>query len=131
MDFGLSTSEKIEPRMNGQEFKKRTKLLALRVVELVDDLPRRRTADVIGRQLVRSGTSVGANYRSACRGRSTADVLARLAIVEEETDESLFWLELLVEAKIVSSARVAENLKETNEIVAMTVAPIKTLRGRK
>jgi four helix bundle protein len=61
----------------------------------------------------------------------TADVLAKLAIVEEEADESLFWLELLVEAKIMSSARVAENLKETNEIVAMTVAPIKTLRGCK
>ena len=92
--------------MNEQDFKKRTKHLALRVIELVDELPRRRTVDVLGRQLVRSGTSVGANYRSACRGKSTADVLAKLAIVEEEADETNYWLELLVEAKIVAETRV-------------------------
>ena len=117
--------------MDEQEFKKRTKQLALQVIELVDELPRRNSADVLGRQLVRSGTSVGANYRSACRGKSTADVLAKLAIVEEEADEAIYWLELLVEAKIVPNARVAGVMKETNEIVAMTVASIKTLRGRK
>jgi len=117
--------------MNEQEFKKRTKQLALRVIELVDELPKRTTTIVLGRQLVRSGTSVGANYRSACRGKSTVDVLAKLAIVEEEADETLFWLELLVDANIVSTTRVAEIMKETNEIVAMTVASIKTMRGRK
>ena len=117
--------------MNEQEFKKRTKQLALCVIELVDELPTRRTADVLGRQLVRSGTSVGANYRSACRGKSAADVLAKLAIVEEEADETIYWLELLVEAKIVAETRVTEIMKESNEIVAMTVASIKTLRGRK
>jgi four helix bundle protein len=117
--------------MNEQEFKTRTKQLALRVIALVDELPRRRITDVLGRQLVRSGTSVGANSRSACRGKSTADVLAKLAIVEEEADETIYWLELLVEAKIVPNTRVTEVMKETNEIVAMTVASIKTLRGRK
>jgi four helix bundle protein len=117
--------------MNEQEFKKRTKQLALCVIELVDELPTRRTTDVLGRQLVRSGTSVGANYRSACRGKSVADVLAKLAIVEEEADETIYWLELLVEAKIVAKSRVTEIMKESNEIVAMTVASIKTLRGRK
>jgi len=117
--------------MNEREFKRRTKQLALRVIDLVDELPKRSTADVIGRQLVRSATSVGANYRSACRGKSTADVLAKLAIVEEEADETIYWLELLIEANIVREARVAELMKETNEIVAMTVASIKTLRGRK
>ena len=116
--------------MNEQEFKRRTKHLALRVIELVDELPKRNTANVIGRQLVRSATSVGANYHSACRGKSTADVLAKLAIVEEEADETIYWLELLIEANIVREARVAELMKETNEIVAMTVASIKTLRGR-
>ena len=115
--------------MNEQEFKKRTKQFALCVIELVDELPTRRTADVLGRQLVRSGTSVGANYRSACRGKSAADVFAKLAIVEEEADETIYWLELLVEAKIVAETRVT--MKESNEIVAMTVASIKTLRGRK
>jgi four helix bundle protein len=136
LDFGFpildwGTPKSPNPTMNEQEFKKRTKQLALRVIELADELPRRRTADVIGRQLVRSGTSVGANYRSACRGKSTADVIAKLAIVEEEADETIYWLELLVEAKIVPNARVVEVVKEANEIVAMTVASIKTLRGRK
>jgi len=117
--------------MNEQEFKKRTKQLALRVIELVEQLPKTRTADILGRQLIRSGTSVGANYRSACRGKSTADVLSKLAIVEEEADETIYWLELLVEAKIVTEIEVAELMKETNEIVAMIVASIKTLRGRR
>ncbi len=117
--------------MDKHEFKQRTKRLALQTIELVEDLPNRRAADVIGRQLLRSATSVGANYRSACRGRSTADVLSKLAIVEEEADESACWLELLVEAHIVPETRVSELIRETNEIVAMTVASIKTMRNRK
>jgi four helix bundle protein len=117
--------------MDEKIFKDRTKKLALAIIELVEELPNRRTADVLGRQLLRSGTSVGANYRSACRGRSTADVLSRLAIVEEEADESIYWMELLVETKIVSETRVSGLMKETNEIIAMTVASIKTMRKRK
>jgi four helix bundle protein len=116
--------------MDEQEFKRRTKTLALKVIELIETLPRTRTADVIGRQLLRSGTSVGANYRSACRGKSPADVLSKLAIVEEEADETAYWVELLIEAHIVPESVVAELLKETNEITAMTVASIKTLRRR-
>ena len=115
--------------MDEQEFKRRTKMLALQVIELAEELPKTRTADVIGRQLVRCGTSVGANYRSACRGKSTADVLAKLAIVEEEADETSYWLELLVEAGIVAEPRVTPLLKESNEVVAMIVASIKTLRS--
>lgn len=117
--------------MDEQAFKQRTKKLALRVIELVEALPKSRTGDVIGRQLLRCGTSVGANYRSACRGKSTADVLAKLAIVEEEADETIYWLELLIEANIKSASDIEDLLKETNEIVAMTVASIKTLRTRK
>ncbi len=117
--------------MDEQQFKDRTKSLALRIIKLVEELPRGTASNVIGRQLVRSATSVGANYRSACRGRSSADVLSRLAIVEEEADESIYWMELLVEANIVPESLVAELTRETNEIVAMTVASIKTLRGRK
>jgi four helix bundle protein len=117
--------------MDEQVFKQRTKKLALRVIELVEALPQGRTADVIARQLLRSATSVGANYRAACRGKSAADVLAKLAIVEEEADETAYWLELLIEAAIVPQARLTDLLKETNEIVAMTVASIKTLRRRK
>lgn len=117
--------------MDEKAFKDRTKKLALQIIELVEELPNRRTADVIGRQLLRSGTSVGANYRSACRGRSTADVLSKLAIVEEEADESVYWMELLVEAGIIPETRVSALMRETNEILAMTVASIKTLRKRK
>ncbi len=114
--------------MDEQVFKGRTKNFAIRVIELVKNLPTTRTANVIGRQLLRSGTSVGANYRAACRGKSVADVIAKLAIVEEEADESGYWLELLLEANIVSAERIAGLLRESNEIVAMTVASIKTLR---
>jgi four helix bundle protein len=116
--------------MNEEQFKARTRQLALEIIQLVDSLPRSRTADVIGRQLLRSGTSIGANYRAACRGKSKADVISKLAIVEEEADESIYWLELLVESKIVEPSLVDSLFRETNEIVAMVVASIKTLRGR-
>jgi four helix bundle protein len=116
--------------VNEEIFKARTRKVALEIIELVESVPRSRTADVIGRQLLRSGTSIGANYRAACRGKSKADVIAKLAIVEEEADETIYWLELLVESKTVELARVDLLLKECNEIVAMVVASIKTLRGR-
>ena len=116
--------------MNEELFKVRTRKVALEIIELVESLPRSRTADVIARQLLRSGTSVGANYRAACRGKSKADVVSKLAIVEEEADETIYWLELLIESKIVESSRVELLLRECNEIVAMVVASIKTLRGR-
>src|SRR5215467_4537137 len=116
--------------MNEQLFKDRTKRLGLRFIELVEELPKTRTADVLGRQLIRSGTSIGANYRSACRGRSAADVIAKFRIVEEEADESIYWLELLVESNLVPSTRVEKLLRETDEIIAMTVASIRTLQKR-
>ena len=117
--------------MDENVFKKRTKQLALRIIKVVDALPKNRTADVIGRQLIRSGTSIGANYRAACRGKSTADVIAKLRIVEEEADESAYWMELLIESGLVSEARVvSELMQETNEIIAMTVASIRTLQKR-
>jgi four helix bundle protein len=116
--------------MNEQEFKQRTKDLALRVIRLVEALPKSRTAEVIGRQLIRSATSVGANYRSACRGKSTADVIAKLSIVEEEADESFYWLELIVEAGLVPADKLKSLMSETNEILSMTVASIKTLRTK-
>ena len=116
--------------MDENVFKKRTKQLALRIIKVVDALPKNRTADVIGRQLIRSGTSMGANYRAACRGKSTADVIGKLRIVEEEPDESLYWMELLIESRLVPEARLSELLQETNEIIAMTVASIRTLQNR-
>jgi four helix bundle protein len=113
--------------MNEQEFKQRTKQLALRVIKLVISLPKNTVSEVIGKQLIRSGTSVGANYRAACRARSTADLIAKLRIVEEEADECLYWMELIVEAKLVDVANLRSIMSETNEILAMTVASIKTL----
>src|SRR5262245_23242161 len=79
----------------------RTKQFALRVIKLVDSLPQKRAATVIGNQLLRSGTSVGANYRAARRARSTADFCSKMGIVEEEADESEFWMELLIDAGII------------------------------
>ena len=115
--------------MNEQEFKDRTRQAALRVVRVVEALPTSKTADVIGRQLLRSGTSVGANYRAVCRAKSPADMLAKLAIVEEEADESVYWLELLIEAQVLPANRLTELIEEFNQIVAMIVASQKTLRG--
>jgi four helix bundle protein len=113
--------------MNEQEFKQRTKALALRVIKLVSSLPKNTVSEVIGKQLIRSGTSVGANYRAACRARSTADLIAKLRIVEEEADECLYWMELIVEAKLVDVTNLRSIMSETNEILARTVASIKTL----
>ena len=110
--------------------KQRTKRLALDIISLVESLPTSPTTNVIGRQLIRSATSIGANYRAACRGKSKADLLFKLSIVEEEADGTVYWLELLIELHIVSKARVAALLKETDEIIAMIVASIKTLRER-
>ena len=115
--------------MNEQQFKDRTKCVALRLIRVVESLPSTKIAEVIGRQLLRSGTSVGANYRAACRGKSAADVLAKLAIVEEEADECMYWLELLIELQLLPEARLAELMDELNQIVAMIVASQKTLRA--
>ncbi len=116
--------------MDEKTFKERTKQLALRVIRLVESLPVNKTADVIGRQVLRSATSVGANYRAACRAKSAADMIAKLGIVEEEADETLYWLELLVESELVPEARLSSLIQETNEITAMVVSSIKTLRNQ-
>ena len=116
--------------MDENEFKRRTKQFGLRVIKLAGVLPREMPAQVIGKQLLRAATSVGANYRAACRGKSTADFLNKLSIVEEEADESVYWLEMLIEAGLMPEPRLRDLLREANEIVAMTVASIKTLRGR-
>jgi four helix bundle protein len=117
--------------MDAEAFKKRTKAFAVRVVRLVEALPKSRTSDIIGRQLLRSGTSVGANYRSACRARSHADFIAKMAIVEEEADESIYWMELLIEAGLIKEKRIADLKAEANEILSMVIASIKTARARK
>ena len=113
-----------------EEMKRRTKQFGLRVIRLVASLPKGRTAEVIGWQLLRSGTSVGANYRAACRAKSTADFISKMGTVEEEADESLYWMELLVEARIVKLEALEPLMKEADELLAITVASINTAKRR-
>ena len=117
--------------MTEEEFKRRTKDIALRIIRLVESLPKTSAAYVIGKQLLRSGTSIGANYRASCRAKSTADIINKLSIVEEEADESMFWIELLIESEIVAERKLSTLYADINEIVAMTVTSIKTLRLKK
>lgn len=117
--------------MDEKTFKTRTKRLAVAVIKEIEKLPRSLATDVIGKQLVRSSTSIGANYRAACRAKSTADMINKLKVVEEESDETEYWLELLVEADLVPQNQISNLYKETDEILSMTVASIKTLRSRK
>jgi len=112
--------------MNEKELQRRTKQFALRVLKVVAALPRSIEGRAIGNQLVRSGTSVGANYRAACRGRSKAEFIARLGTVEEEADESAFWLEIIIEAGLLKEQRVESLLQEANELVAIMVASRKS-----
>ena len=116
--------------MNKEELKNRTKRFALNVVRLVDELPKNRAGNTFGGQLIRSGTSVAANYRSACRARSTADFVAKMGVVEEEADETIFWMELLIEAHVVAEEELKALMKEADEILAIIVSSIKTARRR-
>jgi four helix bundle protein len=115
--------------MSPEEMKRRTRRFALSVVQETEGLPRSRACDVLARQLVRCGTSVGANYRSACRARSTPDFISKMGIVEEEADESIYWLELLVDAGFLAADAAKPLVAEANEILSITVASIKTARG--
>jgi four helix bundle protein len=112
--------------MNEQEMKQRTKTFALRILDLADALPRTRGGNVIAGQIVRSGTSVAANYRALCRAKSRADFVNKTSIVEEEVDESCFWLELLIDRGLLAPRRVQPLLKEANELTAIFVASRKT-----
>jgi four helix bundle protein len=114
--------------MDAEIFKGRTKAFALRVIRVVESLPRESVAQTLGRQLLRSGTSVAANYRASTRARSRPEFVAKLGIVEEECDESLFWMELLVESGRMPASRLAPLQREGSEILAMTVASIKSAR---
>jgi four helix bundle protein len=117
--------------MNANEMKKRTKAYALAIIRLVQALPNTPTAKLIGHQLLKCGTSVGSNYRASCRAKSQADFIAKMGIVEEEADESIYWMELLVEAGLLQQNSVAELQDEGDQIVAMVVSSINTARGHK
>ena len=114
--------------MTREEMKRRTKTFANRVVKLCSALPNDWTARTLGKQLLRSGTSVGANYRAVCRAKSNLDFINKLRIVEEECDESLFWMELLVDNSLVKSSRLQSLMKEADELLAIVVSSAKTAR---
>lgn len=113
-----------------EKLRQRTKQFALRIIRLYEALPHRGPAYVIGKQLLRSGTSVGANYRAVCRARSDAEFVAKMGVVVEEADESLYWLELLEAAGILSSRRLAPLLKEAEELVRIFARARQTARTR-
>lgn len=115
--------------MTREEMKDRTKGYANRVVRLCAALPTNWIAQTLGKQLLRSGTSVGANYRAVCRAKSTADFINKLRVVEEECDESLFWMELLVANDLVKGTRLRDLMKEGDELLAIVVASAKTARA--
>ena len=117
--------------MNPSDMKKRTKAYALAIIRLVQSLPNTPTTRVIGNQLVKCGTSVGSNYRASCRAKSRADFIAKMGIVEEEADESIYWMELLVESGILPQTEVADLQTEGDEIVRIVVSSINTARGYK
>jgi four helix bundle protein len=114
--------------MTPEQLKARSKRFASDVIALVGTLPRTLVAEIIGRQLVRSGTSIGANYRAACRARSRAEFIAKMGVAEEEADEALYWLELLFDTGLVERAAVELLLREAAELVAILSAGRKTAR---
>jgi four helix bundle protein len=115
--------------MTPRELKERTKEFATAVIRLVEGFPRAKAAETIGGQLLRAGTSVAANYRSACRARSRREFIARMGVVEEEADETAFWLDLSSDCRLADADRVAALRREAQELLAIAVASIRTARG--
>ena len=116
-------------RHDSDALKHRTKDFALRVLKLYRALPRTEEARILGKQLLRASTSVGANYRAACRGRSRPEFIAKLGIVLEEADETVFWLELFQEGNIFPPEKLRDLIREANELVAIFVASVRTAKG--
>lgn len=112
------------------DLRKRTFDFSLRVMRLAEALPETRSGRTIANQIIRSGTSVGANYRAAKRAKSTRDFISKMGTVEEECDETMYWMELAVVAHCIESKQVEDLLREANELLAITVSSIKTAKGR-
>ena len=108
--------------MTKNELKDRTKLFALKIIDLIEDIPKTNVGYIINKQMIRSGTSVAANYRAACRAKSNTDFVFKIAIVEEECDETLFWLELIKDANLLKGEKLQSLLKEADELTAIFTA---------
>jgi len=116
--------------MTTAELKDRTKKFALTIIKLCNEIPSSKSGDVISNQIIRSGTSVGANYRAAIRSRSKAEFISKLNIVQEEADETLYWLELLMETKLIDEKNLTAIMKEANELVSIFTSSLKTLKNK-
>ena len=115
--------------MNPEDFKTRTRAFALRIIRLAESLPDTPTARAIRNQMLRCGPSVGANYRAACRAKSKPDFVSKMGTVEEEADETMYWMELLIDADIVKRPRIADLMDEADQILSIVVSSIKTAKG--
>ena len=124
----ITESEKV---VRTADLKARTKQFALRVMKMVDALPRTIQGRAIAKQIIRSATSVAANYRAACRARSRAEFIAKIGIVEEEADESCFWLELIIDSGLLNEDRIRPLLSEAGELVAIMAASSKSAIGNR
>jgi len=116
--------------MDKAELKRRTQKFAVEIIKFIESQPNSRTLAVLSNQLLRSSTSIGANYRSACKGKSTADFINKIIICEEEADESIYWLDLLIEAELVTESKVLPLRKEANELTAIFTAIGKTAKRK-
>src|SRR6266481_9351648 len=116
-------------KRDSEALKLRTKDFALRFLRLYRSLPRTQEARILGTQLLRCSASIGANYRAACRGRSRAEFAAKLGIVLEEADETVFWLELIREAAIFPETKLRDLCQEANELVSIFVTSVRTVKG--
>ena len=124
----IAKSEKV---VRTADLKARTKQFALRVMKMVDALPRTIQGRAIAKQIIRSATSVAANYRAACRARSRAEFIAKIGVVEEEADESCFWLELIIDSGLLTDERIRPLLSEAGELVAIMAASRKSAIGNR
>ena len=116
--------------MNEDDLRLRTKEFALRIIKLADSLPKNASGKAIGTQIIRSGTSIGANYRAACRARSTNEFVSKLGIVLEESDETVFWIELIIESNLLSKEKMQSIHKEANELTAIFASSIKSCKNK-
>jgi four helix bundle protein len=131
MTTNKSDNDTVQRNLNQNYLKERTKRFALEIIKLVEKLPKEKTSDILGRQLLAAGTSAGANHRAACRARSSPDFISKMGIVEEEADESIYWMELLIDCGLIRKDEMSDLLNDANQILAMTVSSIKTARRKK
>lgn len=116
--------------MNSEELKARFKRFSLRIIKMVDSMPATISGNAIAKQIVRSGTSPGANYRAACLGKSDKDFLNKLKMVEEELDETIHWLEIIQDSGMIKAEKLQDLLQESNELYRIIVSSIVTLKAR-